>query len=237
MRNRPIHIENFDTRAKVAFIMGSPERAKRLSEMLYDTRFLSYSRSYFIYEGKDKSGEPVLVASHGLGGPSALVLIEELRMLGIRRFIRLGTTGGLTKNIKLGDIIVASGASIIPGTCGLSLYTNRIMPPLVADMELLNSAVSRLKSKGITPIIGPVFCSDSFYAETPDILREAARVGAVSVDMETGSLYGISAIRKLSSVSILVVSNIIQDIGEVFGDTELIRKRIDSVFEALIDVH
>ena len=65
-------------------------------------------------------GAPVSVQATGMGCPSAAIVMEELVQLGVKRFLRVGTCGGLQHDLQLGDLIVAvsaghSGPPISPG--------------------------------------------------------------------------------------------------------------------------
>ena len=51
----------------------------------------------------DVEGTSVLVCSTGMGGPSVAIGMEELARLGIKNFIRVGTTGSIQKDVELGD--------------------------------------------------------------------------------------------------------------------------------------
>ena len=42
----------------------------------------------------------VSVTSTGIGGPSAAIALEELVKVGARKFIRVGTCGGMDINVK-----------------------------------------------------------------------------------------------------------------------------------------
>jgi 5'-methylthioadenosine phosphorylase/purine-nucleoside phosphorylase len=42
-------------------------------------------------------GKPVSVQSTGMGCPSAAIVMEELVQLGVTRFLRVGTCGGLSR--------------------------------------------------------------------------------------------------------------------------------------------
>lgn len=49
-------------------------------------------------------GKPVIVCSTGIGGPSTSIAVEELAQLGIRTFLRIGTTGAIQPHINVGDV-------------------------------------------------------------------------------------------------------------------------------------
>jgi uridine phosphorylase len=51
-----------------------------------------------------------LVSGFGIGAPIAAALIEELKVLGVRNIIGVGTAGSLQLERKPGDIIVCSKA-------------------------------------------------------------------------------------------------------------------------------
>src|SRR5678815_6140907 len=52
-------------------------------------------------------GKPVSVQATGMGCPSAAIVMEELVQLGVKRFLRVGTCGGLEPDMSLGDLVVA----------------------------------------------------------------------------------------------------------------------------------
>lgn len=78
-------------------------------------------------------GKAVIVCSTGIGGPSTSIAVEELAQLGIRTFLRIGTTGAIQPHITSAtfwyDRIRSSGwgepafcADGIPGGCRLCLH-------------------------------------------------------------------------------------------------------------------
>ncbi|MCE4626013.1 MAG: nucleoside phosphorylase [Desulfurococcales archaeon] len=234
MRRRPLHIKLRGELPDTVFIMGDPGRVRLLSKELRHVEILNEERGYLVVSGATPRGDKIALASHGIGGPSLLIAVEELFMYGGKKFIRLGTAGGFSGKTKLLDVVVASASSMIPGTCGLSLYTQKIVPPLAASPYLLQWAVNALKSSPIEFRIAPVFCSDSFYAETPGILEDASRLGALAVEMETAALYALAGIRGFEALSVLVISNVIGSEGEVYSDPSMLADRIVAVFRALI---
>ncbi len=236
MRRKPIHInaQSSDV-ASIAIIMGDPGRAEALSRELEEARLINKKRGYIIYTGKYR-GSPVTVASHGIGGPSMLILVEELFMLGTRTFVRLGTAGSLNNDIRVGDIVLASGASYLPGTCGLSLYYDKVPPSTSADPRLLWQVYKKLEAEeDFKTHIGPVFCSDSFYGENPDILSEASRSGTLAVEMETAALYGVQHIRGYRSLSVLIITNNPLDKNEKFLEPDAVNDIARRVFRILLD--
>ncbi|MFP3160986.1 MAG: nucleoside phosphorylase, partial [Vulcanisaeta sp.] len=111
----PIHIRagEGDVAERVV-IVGDPARARQLSGLLTDVKVVNENRGFITYTGMYE-GVRVSVAVHGVGAPSAAIVIEELIKLGAKLIIRLGTTGALRSEIGIGDVIVPTGSAYNPG--------------------------------------------------------------------------------------------------------------------------
>ncbi|MEI3101312.1 MAG: hypothetical protein V8T45_05760 [Oscillospiraceae bacterium] len=73
-----------------------------MQQLENNREFLSIRGSY--------RGVDILAISTGIGGCSAGIAVEELKNIGIKAMIRIGSCGALQKDIGLGELIVASGA-------------------------------------------------------------------------------------------------------------------------------
>ena len=63
--------------------------------------FLASTREFTSWLGY-LNGQPVVVCSTGIGGPSTSICVEELAQLGVRTFLRIGTTGAIQPHINVG---------------------------------------------------------------------------------------------------------------------------------------
>ncbi|MEM1858498.1 MAG: nucleoside phosphorylase, partial [Desulfurococcaceae archaeon] len=118
----PIHIKaSKGDIAKNVIACGDPGRVDLLSSLLDDAKVVNTHRGLKVTTGLYK-GTSVTVATHGIGGPSAAIVFEELHQLGARRIVRLGTAGGVRRDTKIGDVIVATAASYHVGGCTLGQY-------------------------------------------------------------------------------------------------------------------
>lgn len=88
--------------------VGDPARAELFASILDGALVINTNR-YLIYTGRLGKRE-VTVAAHGIGGPSAAILLEELKKLGMEVFVRIGTAGSLG-DLSIGDVVVASAAA------------------------------------------------------------------------------------------------------------------------------
>lgn len=210
---RPLHIraEPSDIAERVLAV-GDPGRAKLIAGMLDEARLVNDHRGLIIYTGEWR-GVEVTVATHGIGGPSSLIVFEELAALGTRAIVRLGTCGSLRKNIGLGDVIVAPGAGYVCGGAGLSGYSHLSCLPATADPELTLRIVSELSRTlvdgGQQLHLAPVVTSDSFYAEDDNFAKQWSSFGAAAVEMECASLLSLSWMRGFRAACVLIVSDIV----------------------------
>lgn len=105
-------------------------------------------------------GKPVIVCSTGIGGPSTSIAVEELAQLGIRTFLRIGTTGAIQPHINVGDVLVTTASVRLDGA---SLHFAPLEFPAVADFECTTALVEAAKSIGATTHVGVTASSDTFY--------------------------------------------------------------------------
>lgn len=95
--------------ATLAIIPGDPARVQKIAELMDEPEFLASQREYTVYRAK-LDGKPVVVCSTGIGGPSTSIAVEELAQLGVRTFLRVGTTGAIQSHVNVGDMIVTTGS-------------------------------------------------------------------------------------------------------------------------------
>ena len=88
--------------AEYALLPGDPGRVEALARALGTAEPVGCHREYTSWMA-DVEGTSVLVCSTGMGGPSVAIGMEELARLGIKNFIRVGTTGSIQKDVELGD--------------------------------------------------------------------------------------------------------------------------------------
>lgn len=195
--------------AKYAILPGDPGRVEKIAAQLENPKEISFNREYKTYEGYIDSTK-VLVVSTGIGGPSTAICVEELAKIGVDTFIRVGTCGGMQKNVNPGDLIIASGAIRMEGT------SREYLPiefPAVADFTVTRALSEAAKILGVKHHIGIVQAKDSFYSQhdpdsmgVSDELRSKWKAwikgGCLASEMESAALYIVCAVRNLRSGSV-----------------------------------
>lgn len=200
---------------KYVIMPGDPKRCVKIAEHFDDAKLVADSREYTTYTGT-LDGVKVSVTSTGIGGPSASIAIEELSKAGAHTFIRVGTCGGIQRDVCGGDIVIANGAIRMEGT---SREYAPIEYPAVPDFDVTNALVSAAKEKKIKYHIGVVQCKDSFFGQhEPEVMPVSyelenkwqawLRMGCLASEMESAALFiAGSFLRVRIGSCFLVVAN------------------------------
>ena len=183
-----------------ALLPGDPARLDRIRPFLTDTEELAYNREYRSLVGTYQ-GVRVLAVSTGIGGASAGIAVEELSRLGVKNMIRIGSCGALQPEVKVGDLILVSGAVRDDGAS--KTYIDPIFPA-VPNSELLFACVRAAMERKAAHHVGIARSHDSFYTDREEEIDAywAAR-GVLGCDMETAALYTIGHLRGIRTMSIL----------------------------------
>lgn len=145
--------------AKVAFLPGDPGRVAKIAGYMDNPKPLASNREYTSYLAYI-NGQPVVVCSTGIGGPSVSICVEELAQLGVDTFIRIGTTGAIQEHINIGDVVIANGCVRLDGA---SKHFAPEEYPAVSNYFVTNALVEGAKELGMTFHVGITASSDTFY--------------------------------------------------------------------------
>jgi len=159
--------------ARLAIVPGDPDRVERIAALLDEPTFLAARREFTLWRGT-LAGQPVVICSTGIGGPSTSIAVEELSQLGVDTFLRVGTTGAIQDNIGVGDIIITTNSVRLDGA---SQHFAPLAFPAVADFRCTAALVSAAERLGAPLHIGTTASSDTFY---PGQERYDTRTGHVT---------------------------------------------------------
>ena len=175
--------------AKTVLMPGDPHRAKLIAEkFLTNAVLVNDVRGIQGYTGEYK-GKKISVMASGMGIPSMAIYSYELfHAYNVDNIIRIGTCGGLTKDIKIKDILIATGAST-DSNYGSSFNLKGTVSA-IPSFKLLKKADEIINKLGFKDKahFGQVLTSDVFYGDMNTYL-EWAKMGAIGVEMETYGLY------------------------------------------------
>ncbi|MBQ8078358.1 MAG: purine-nucleoside phosphorylase [Oscillospiraceae bacterium] len=191
--------------APVVLMPGDPLRAQFIAEnFLVGARQVNSVRGMLGYTGTYK-GVPVSVQGSGMGQPSIGIYSYELyHFYDVQSIIRIGTAGGITDEVKLRDIILASGA------CTNSNFADQYRLPgtfaPVASFRLLRAAAESAEALGQRVHIGNILSSDTFYDDA-DSLADWKKMHVLGIEMESAALYMNAARASREALCICTVSD------------------------------
>ena len=196
--------------AKYVLLPGDPGRVESLAKAFDpNPKHLNTNREYTSYLS-DFHGQKVLICSTGMGCPSTAIGIEELAVIGLKYYLRIGTTGSIQNDVKLGDLVISKAAVRLDGT---SKDYAPIEYPAVASLSFTNSLVEAANIVGVPYHIGITASTDTFWPgqERYDnysgyLLRkfrgsidELSALQVTNFEMEASSLFVLCSIFKLEA--------------------------------------
>ncbi len=214
--------------AERVIMAGDPLRAKFMAEHFLDNpQLFNNVRGMLGFTGMHE-GKRVSVMGHGMGIPSIGIYSYELfNFYDVKTIIRVGSAGSLTKELNLGDLVLAMGA------CTNSNYAAQYELPgnyaPIADFHLLCRAAGVCDERGYNYRVGNVYSSDVFYSENSHY-DKWINMGVLAVEMEAPALYMNAARAGSRALTICTISDHI-----ITGDETTPEERQTS-FTRMMDV-
>ena len=229
--------------ATLAIVPGDPKRVEKIAKLMDNPVHLASLREYTSWRG-EIDGKAVIVCSTGIGGPSTSIAVEELAQLGIRTFLRIGTTGAIQEHINVGDILVTTAAVRLDGA---SLHFAPMEFPAVSDFECMNALYKAAKDNGSTVHVGVTASSDTFYPgqERYDTytgrvvrrfkgsMKEWQEMGVMNYEMESATLLTMCASQGLRAG--MVAGVIVNRTQQEIPDAELLKKTENNALGIVIE--
>lgn len=191
--------------AQTVLLPGDPLRAKFIADhFLEDVIQFNEVRGMYGYTGSYK-GVKVSVMGTGMGCPSIGIYTHELiNFYGVKYLIRIGSCGGISEELELGDLLLAIGCSTD------SNYAHKYQLPGVfgatASYELLSGAKNIADQEHIKSVVGTVLSSDTFYTEVEE-WRDWKKMGVMALEMESYALYCNAARDGAKALAMFTVSD------------------------------
>lgn len=214
--------------AETILLPGDPLRAKHIADNFLENPILFNDvRGMLGYTGTYQ-GEKVSVMGTGMGVPSISIYVNELiQSYDVKNLIRVGTMGGMQKDVKVRDVVIAQAAST-DSQINRNTFSGVDFAP-VADFSLLKKAYDAGIQKGLSIKVGNVFSSDRFYNEELD-KQKLADYGVLGIEMEAAALYTLAQKYNRRALAILTVSD------HIFTGEETTALERQTTFNDMIEV-
>ena len=190
----------------IVLLPGDPLRAKWIADTYLDeVKQVNSVRNCLGFTGYlhwNDSKRLVSVQGGGMGMASNAIYIHELyKFYDVETIIRVGSCGGIHKDLSVGDIVVATTA-----------HTDNAMTKNFIDGTFCPSATEHLLRTYMTLYssiakAGPIMSSDWFYNPNEYWWRDQQKLGTLAVEMETHILYALANKFNKQALSVCTVAD------------------------------
>ena len=199
--------------AEFVMLVGDPARARMAAEMMDVVELERRRREFVTYTGRYQ-GLPLSVMAIGMGSGNAEIAVLELcQCIQNPTMIRCGTSGGLTKELNLGDLVISKACYRLEET---SLQYVGEGYPAVADLEVTLCLIEAADRLGLPHQVGITATAAGFYGAQgrelagfpprhPEILNDLACQGVKNMEMETSCLLTLASLRGFRAGAVCTV--------------------------------
>jgi uridine phosphorylase len=192
---------------------GDPARAERVAKRFDSVRLEKRNREFVTFTGVYR-GIPMSVIATGIGCDNTeIATIEIAQIVENPTFIRVGTCGGLQEKMKIGDLVVSTGAVRLENT---STYFVHEGFPALAHHEVIAALIAAAKACGAPHHVGITATAPGFYGAQgrkgsgfepryPGLVDELAKMGVKNLEMETSTLFTLCAMRDFRAGAVCTV--------------------------------
>lgn len=172
--------------------------------LVFKERFIQYLTEQFDTEviGFINAGAPVpiykfeyngkefAIARTIIGGAGTAGFLEELIVMGAKKFLIFGDCGTLDKDIIRGHFIIPTSAYRDEGTSYHYVPASDYI-----DVETADELCSIFDELNVPYVVGKTWTTDALYRETSGNMQKRKSEGCIVVEMECASIMAVSKFR------------------------------------------
>jgi uridine phosphorylase len=192
-----------DSLGPFALIPGPKERSELLLRVLENPQKNFTFLDYEMYTGS-LDGKRVTVGNGGRYAPDTAITTEILCGAGAQSLIRVGSCGSLQEDVKIGDLVIVTGALRGEGTSRYYVAENF---STLAHPDIVNALKRAAESLEVRYHLGWIFTTDALFQETPELIQQLSEQNISSIDMVTSTFLTISQVRGKKAGAVLAVSD------------------------------
>ena len=182
---------------------GPKERSDLLLKLLDSPQKSFTFLDYEMHTGA-LDGKRVSVGNGGRYAPDTAITTEILCGAGAEALIRVGSCGSLQDNIKIGDLVIVTGALRGDGTSRYYVAENF---STIAHGDIVNALKQAADDLKVRYHLGWIFTTDALFQETPELIHQLNQQNVSSIDMVTSTFLTIAQVRGKKAGAVLAVSD------------------------------
>jgi uridine phosphorylase len=190
--------------AEFILLPGDPDRTSRIASRLDSIELERRHREFASVTGTYR-GQRVSVVSTGIGTDNVEIVVAEVLAITERpTFIRVGSCGGLQPEMRLGDLVISTGAVRLEATTSFFVHDGY---PAVADHQAVVALIEAAARLGHRAHVGLTATAPGFFGAQgraipqlpiryPDLADEMARQRVLNFEMEASALMVLAGLAR-----------------------------------------
>jgi purine-nucleoside phosphorylase len=231
---RPVRTPRSPELGPMALLAAATPDVNRLRKELNLPHSHPLYMSRIYYHAQDPN-QPVVVGPI-VGAPYAVMILEVLRAWGVQRSFFVGWCGSIDRGVRIGDLIVPTGAWIDEGT---SPHYGQPAEFVAAPDQKLQAVLQQgLRRRRITFHSGSIWTTDAIFRETREQIDRFQGLGALAVEMEVSALFSAAVFYGFPLAALLTVSDELFTHHWLHGfKTQAFRQACEAACKMLIDLN
>jgi uridine phosphorylase len=196
-------------------VPGDPDRIRKIASSWDSSTEVASNREFHSVKGV-YHGLRISALSSGIGPACMSIVVNEASRIGVKNFIRVGSTGALQPNIACGDVVISSAAVRLDAASECYVVPEY---PAAAHYEVLLALIEAAEKLGICNYhVGITATTTDFYAGQNRPTRRGSSIGenlvpalqkagVLNVEMEAATLFTLASLFGLRAGAVLAVYN------------------------------
>ena len=201
--------------AAFLLVPGDPGRVPKIARFWDTSKEVAANREFRSFTGK-YHGLPISALSSGIGPACMAIAVNEAAAIGVKNFIRVGSTGAIQPDVACGDVIIASAAVRLDFTSNCYIIPEY---PAAAHYEVLLALIEAAEQLDIENYhVGVTATTADFYAgqnrpvkkgisRMENLFPALQKEGVLNEEMETATLFTLASLYRLRAGAVLAVYN------------------------------
>lgn len=194
---------------------GDPDRIPKIASSWDYSSEIACNREFRSIKGIYR-GTRISAVSSGIGPACMAIVVTEASKVGVKNFLRVGSTGALQPNIACGDVVISSAAVRLDAASDCYIVPEY---PAAAHYEVLLALIEAAEQLDICHYhVGVTVTTTDFYAglKSParrrvsieeNIVPALQKAGVLNVEMEAATLFTLASLLGLRAGAVLAVYN------------------------------
>jgi uridine phosphorylase len=192
-----------DSLGPYALVPGPKERSETMLKLLDSAQKNFTFLDYEMHTGS-LDGKRVTIGNGGRYAPDTAITTEILCGAGAQSLIRVGSCGSLQDTIKIGDLVIVTGALRGDGTSRYYVAENF---STLGSGEIVNALKQAADDLKVRYHLGWIFTTDALFQETPELIQQLSEQNVSSIDMVTSTFLTVAQVRGKKAGAVLAVSD------------------------------